>query len=330
MAYTRRIKNVFILSVGAVGGHLEFEGPLGKFLDAHFKDCYFGMKSFEDGEAKASKTAIKYALSKARISFNDVDLCIGGDLSDQISTSSRVASEIPFAFLGVYNACASSLTSLTLSALLVDLDQNLNVLSFCSSNFATAERQFRYPIAYGIQKKETATMTVTGAGASIISSRPSKIRISAITLGNVWDVNWNDANDLGSPMAYGAYRTFKSHIENMHESPKDYDMILTGDLSQVGSKVFLDCLKSDNITLDNYNDCGCLIYDCEKQKVYAGGSGVACLPLVMYGYVINKIKNGELKRVLLIATGALFSPMSCFQKQNIPVVGHAIVLEGNL
>lgn len=330
MNYTKRLNNIYLQSTGVVGGHLEYEGPIGNYLDEHFKDCYFGQKTFEDGEIHAAREAIRIALDKANLDKDMIKIALGGDLSNQIAISNEVASSLPISFLGQYGACASSMMILGLASILVDYDPSIAVLTFCSSNYATAERQFRYPIDYGLQKKATTTVTVSGAAASIVSSRPTKIAISAVTFGKVKDASWDDVNDMGSPMALAAYDTLMTHLRNMNEKVEDYDLILTGDLSEVGKKILIDCLKCDGINLSNYEDCGNIIYDAKKQNLYCGGSGVACSAIVTYGYVVSKLLSGDLKRVLIISTGALFSPTLSFQKHTIPIIAHGVVLEGNL
>lgn len=330
MSYTMKFNNIFVQSTGTVVGKLEYEGPLGEYFDDRRDNDYCGKKSFEDGEVQFSKEAIAYALRKAKLNQSDIKVAIGGDLSNQIAVSNFVANELPFAFLGVYGACSTATLSIGVAAMFCELNKDAFALAFTSSNYATAERQFRYPIEYGIQKKETTTTTVTGGGAIVLGSRPSKVRVSAVTFGNVKDAEWLNVNDMGSPMALAAYDTIKHHLFNMKETPDDYDLILTGDLSSVGSEILKDALALDGIILKNHDDAGKLIYDPKKQNVYCGGSGTGCMALVAYSYVMKKLTQGEYKRVLLVATGALFSTTFCFQKHSIPIIAHAVVLEANV
>ena len=132
---------------------------------------------------------------------------------------------------------------------------------------------------------------------------------------------------MGSVMAPAAYDTLKVHLEDFNIETSYYDLILTGDLSSVGKEILISLLKQDGININNHNDCGLMLYDIKNQKVESGGSGAACSALVTYSYVLEKLKTKELKKVLIIATGALHSSTSVQQKNSIPAIAHAIALE---
>lgn len=327
MSYSLEFKQLFLQSNATIGGKKEFEGPLGKYLDYHYNDSYHKQKSFEDAEVMMSKDTIDLALRKVHLDPRKIKVAFGGDLSNQVAVSSGAIKNFEFAYGGVYGACSSFILAMINAGLVCSNNHNTYALAFTSSSYATSERQFRYPIEYGIQKKDSVTTTVTGAACAIMGKRPTKIKINRATIGNVVDADWDNVNDVGSPMSLAAYTTIKDHLKNNNLEPDYYDLILTGDLSSVGSKILLDCFKTDGIILNNYNDAGNLIYFREDKDIHAGGSGPACIGLVSMSYIVDKMEKKELKRVLLVGTGALYSPTMCFQHHTIPIVAHAIELE---
>ena len=315
MVSTVFYKDLYIISRSTVAGEKEKQGPLGKFFDYYYLDQMAGKDSYEKGESKMIKMAIDIALKKAKLSKSNVELIVGGDLTSQLSSSN------------VYGACSTSILSTIVASSFVDNGLVNNALSFASSNYGSAERQFRYPNEYGVKKKQTATTTVTGCGTIILSKEKSKIKVVSSTIGQVINVNWDNINDMGSAMAYAAFDTIINHLKNTKTTPECYDLILTGDLSNVGSKVLYDLFKSDGIELNNYQDAGNLIFDIEKQNdIYSGGSGCACLALTSYGYILDLMIEKKLKDVLLIGTGCLHSKISTAQKEKIPVIAHLIHL----
>ena len=327
MVSTVFYKDLYIISRSTVAGEKEKQGPLGKFFDYYYLDQMAGKDSYEKGESKMIKMAIDIALKKAKLSKSNVELIVGGDLTSQLSSSNDALKDFPTSFIGVYGACSTSILSTIVASSFVDNGLVNNALSFASSNYGSAERQFRYPNEYGVKKKQTATTTVTGCGTIILSKEKSKIKVVSSTIGQVINVNWDNINDMGSAMAYAAFDTIINHLKNTKTTPEWYDLILTGDLSNVGSKVLYDLFKSDGIELNNYQDAGNLIFDIEKQNdIYSGGSGCACLALTSYGYILDLMIEKKLKDVLLIGTGCLHSKISTAQKEKIPVIAHLIHL----
>ena len=327
MVSTVFYKDLYIISRSTVAGEKEKQGPLGKFFDYYYLDQMAGKDSYEKGESKMIKMAIDIALKKAKLSKSNVELIVGGDLTSQLSSSNDALKDFPTSFIGVYGACSTSILSTIVASSFVDNGLVNNALSFASSNYGSAERQFRYPNEYGVKKKQTATTTVTGCGTIILSKEKSKIKMVSSTIGQVINVNWDNINDMGSAMAYAAFDTIINHLKNTKTTPECYDLILTGDLSNVGSKVLYDLFKSDGIELNNYQDAGNLIFDIEKQNdIYSGGSGCACLALTSYGYILDLMIEKKLKDVLLIGTGCLHSKISTAQKEKIPVIAHLIHL----
>lgn len=327
MISTLFFRDTFLISGATISGPREKEGPLGMYIDFSFDDITAGKDSYEKAESKMIDEAISLALQKAMLQADEIDLCIGGDLTSQISSSNDAVKNMPYSFLGVYGACSTSMLSLGIASCMVSAGFAKNALAFASSNYGSAERQFRYPLEYGVKKKETATTTVTGAGAGIVSRRQSKVEIVAATFGKVVDVEWDDPNNMGAAMAYAAYDTLLTHFRNTKTESREYDLILSGDLSQVGSGILADLFEESGQHLTNYADSGNLIYDPRRQKdVYAGGSGCACLAITAYSFVIDKMVRRELNNVLLVGTGCLHSKISSAQKQTIPVIAHAVQL----
>lgn len=320
-------RNLFLIASSTVVGPKEKEGPLSAYFDYSYDDLMAGSDSYEKGESKMIKTALEIALKKAKISKNDIQLIVGGDLTNQIASSNEALKDFPTSFIGVYGACSTSMLSLIVASNFVNSDSVKNALAFTSSNYGSAERQFRYPMQYGVKKKETATTTVTGAGAVVISKEKSKIQIISSTIGRVENTDWDDPNDMGSAMAYAAFDTLINHLKNTKTTPEYYDLILSGDLSKVGSQVLKDLFLNEGIDLKNYQDAGNIIYDSESQSdIYAGGSGCACLAVTAYGYILDQMVKKKLKDVLLIGTGCLHSKISSSQKEVIPVIAHLVHL----
>ncbi|MCD7839342.1 MAG: stage V sporulation protein AD [Erysipelotrichaceae bacterium] len=321
------LDNVYILEGGSVCGILEHQGPLGKYFDKYYLDHYCHEKTLEKAERRMLRDALDICLSKTGLSDKDIDIYLGGDLMNQNTTVHYLARDLDKPFIGIYGACSSFTLSLALGSLLIEGGFADKVMSLVSSHNATAERQYRYPIEYGVQKKNMSTFTATGGVATCIGRMKTNIRIDAITLGRVIDYKQTDPNDMGRAMAPAAYDTFKHHMDELNRTVDDYDLIVTGDLSNFGLKLFKEMLKQDHIDTSNMNDCGCLLYDASKQNVYQGGSGCACSALVTMGYLYTLLKEKKLKHILVIATGALLSPIMTAQKESIPSVAHAISLE---
>lgn len=325
---TIHFKNVYVNGRAIVGGPLEKEGPLGYTFDKTYDDLYANEKTFEKAERAFVYDACDMAIRKANLHTEDIDLMVGGDLINQLTSSNYFARDVDSPFLGMFGACSNSTLVVGQAAIWVEHQLANNVLAFTSSHNATAERQFRYPNEYGIQKKETTTFTVTGAGAAIISNKPSNIRVAAFTPGKVFDWDHKDANDMGLAMAPAAYDTLIKHFKDTNRSFDDYDLIVTGDLSKIGFSFLADLLVQEGHVLDNkLNDCGMMIYDIQNQPVFCGGSGCASSMCVTMGDILNKIESGEYRRVLVLSTGALLSPVAIQQKESIPCIAHGVVYE---
>ena len=320
-------KDVYVKGSATVAGPIEKEGPLGKYFDNTYKDLYCECKTFEQAEQKMLKEAVDTVFKKTKLYEKDIDIMFGGDLLNQITSCSYVSRDYKIPLIGTFGACSSSMLTLALASSYVNAGYALRAMAFTSSHNATAERQYRYPTEYGVQKPETTTYTATGAGAIIVSNEKSDIMVTSATIGEVVDYEFNDANNMGVAMAPAAYKTMSQHFKDLNREPSYYDLILTGDLSTYGKKVIIELFKKDNIELKNYDDCGLILFDTKNQKVFAGGSGCACCALTSYSYILDKMHKKELKRVLIIATGALLSPTLIQQKETIPCIAHAVSLE---
>lgn len=317
-----------ILSSAAVGGPFEGEGALAEDFDILHEDIWLGQDSCEKAEKKLLEEACETAITKGNMEKEDVQFFISGDLMNQIISSSFTARTLGMPFLGVFGACSSSMEGLALSSLLVDSKSANYIVTGASSHNVTVEKQFRYPTEYGAQKPPTAQWTVTAAGACLLGREGEGPRINAATIGRVVDMGITDPYNMGSAMAPAAVDTIEAHFRDMNIDPSYYDLIATGDLGKVGHRIAGDLLAKHNVKIPQniFTDCGILIYK-EDQPVIAGASGCGCSASVTYGHILKRMKRGELKKVLIVATGALLSPLSYQQKESIPCIAHAVSIE---
>lgn len=324
-----KFNNVYVENTSTVAGPFVIEGPLKGKFDKTFNDFYDNEKTFEKCEIKELTSAIKILLDKSNHKEEDIDVGISADLMNQITISNYTFSKYNIPYLGVYNACASMCEEILIASNLIDSKKAKRIICMTSSHNMTAERQFRNPVEYGAPKPKTTTFTVTGSAGIMLTSDKTDIKVTSATIGKVIDMGVSNVFDMGSVMTPSAAYTLNEHLKQTKTNINDYDLILTGDLGVYGKELFKEyCKKEYNINLDkNYDDSATMIYDFKNEDIYAGGSGPACLPLVTYSYVIPKMKERLIKKVLLIATGALMSPTMCNQKFSIPSVSHAICLE---
>ncbi len=325
---TIKLKNkTYLLAGYSIVGPVEGKGPLKDYFDSTIEDDTLKEKTFEKAERKLLQNIITGAIEKSGLQTSDIEYFFGGDLLNQIVSSSYTARELGIQFIGLYSACATMTEALGLGALFVDNGIAKNVVAGTCTHFSSAERQYRFPLELGNQRPPTAQWTITGGGASIISNKPSHIRIVSVTFGRVTDYGINDVNNMGAAMAPAAYNTIKSHMQNMKRDSKDYDFIATGDLGKLGSEILIDLMEHDGIVLGkNYADCGCMMYD-KTKRVFMGGSGAGCSASILNSYIIHKLNNGDFKRVLIVSTGALMSTTTSQQGDTIPGIAHAVELE---
>ncbi|MBO9129824.1 stage V sporulation protein AD [Bacillus sp. 165] len=319
--------DVYVNATGTAVGPREALGPLGALFDTKYEDLHCGEDNWELAERRLMFDAIGTSLKQANLQPSDINFLLAGDLLNQNVTANYVARALGVPFLCMFGACSTSMETLAVGSALVDGGFANRILAATSSHNATAERQFRYPTEYGGQKPKTATFTVTGSGCALVSQEPSPIKITSATIGKVQDLGIKDPFDMGSAMAPAAAHTIQQHFEDLNRTAKDYDLIVTGDLSGVGSPIMRQMLLEEGYDLGSvYNDCGLMIYH-EDQEVFAGGSGCACSAVVTYAHLLKEIKLGNLKRILVVATGALLSPTMVQQKETIPTIAHGVVFE---
>ena len=325
---TFKYNNVYINDVSTITGPYEAKGPFNKLYDKSYNELYFNKDTWEQAEVKLIEESVDILLKKSKNSRDNIDLFISGDLLNQIGASNYASVSIGIPFLGIYSACASYVEGLIIASNMIDSRQIKNSIVSTSSHNTGAEKQFRYPVEYGGPKKKYSTFTVTGGASALLSSKESNIKVDSSTIGKTVDLGIKDVNNMGAVMAPAAAETIYNHLKDTRREVGYYDLILTGDLGRYGKDILKEYMQVEyNIDLYNLNDAATMIYDIDNQDVYAGGSGPACLPLVMFSYVLDKMKKGEINRVLLVATGALLNSSLVNQKITIPSIAHAISLE---
>lgn len=322
-----------IISTGSAVGPKEKEGPLGSYFDTSVEDVYFGEKTFEKAESKFMGEAIDIAIKKANLNVHKIDYMFAGDLLNQCISSGYTARNLAIPFFGLYGACSTFAESNILAASFVNAGYAYNAIASASSHFCASERQFRLPLEQGTQMTPTSQWTVTGSGATLIAKYDDAMRdmfprITMATPGKVIDLGITDIANMGAAMMPSAFDTIVTHLEDTKRSPDYYDYIITGDLGKLGSKLLIEQLKNYGYDISkNHMDCGVKIFDCEEQNTKMGGSGCGCSASVFTAYIYPMLKEKKIRRVLLVATGALMSPVSLGQGESIPGVAHAVAIE---
>ena len=316
-----------IVSVSSVAGTKESEGIIGKYADTLLKDDMFGETTYERAECKMLIHVIDSAIKKGRLRREDIGLLVSGDLLNQIISASFAAREFDIPFLGVYGACSTMAESLCLSAVFLDGGHVPYAVAATGSHFASAERQYRYPLELGCIRPPQAQWTVTGAGAALLAREGDGIAVTGATIGKVVDFGVTDVNNMGAAMAPAAADTIIAHLKESGKTPEDYDLIVTGDLGALGSRILKDLTREKGVDISsNHVDCGEIVYNVIEDE-YQGGSGAGCSALVLCSYLFEKMRMRQLKRVLFVATGALLSTVSSGQGESIPCIAHAVTLE---
>ena len=319
-----------IVATGTIAGPKECAGIVGKYVDKALIDDMFEESTYEKAECKILKFAVQKAIANANATEEDVDMLISGDLLNQIISASFTARDFKTPLLGVYSACATLAESYALAATLIDGGYYKKIVAATGSHFASAERQYRYPLELGNTRPPQAQWTVTGAGGAFIAdmgATNSKIAITSATFGRVVDFGITDVNNMGAAMAPAAADTILTHFKETGRNTNYYDLILTGDLGALGSRILKDLTWEKGVDISpNHVDCGEIIYNVIEDE-FQGGSGAGCSAVVLNSYVLDKLKKGELKKVLFVATGALLSTVSSGQGESVPGIAHAISLE---
>ena len=320
---------VYILSTASIVGPKESNGPLAKYFDLCLDDEFWGEKTWEKAESKIIKECVNMAIAKSGVASQDIDLCFAGDLLNQCISSCFGLRSLNIPFIGVFGACSTFIEAISLGSIFISGNAAKNVVCATSSHFCSAEKQFRYPLELGNQRPPTAQWTVTGSGSVVLStSCNNSPYVTYVTPGKIVDMGIKDANNMGAAMAMSAVDTITTHFKDTGRTPDFYDLILTGDLGYIGKEIVAENCKKEGYDLsNNYNDCGVLIFDKEKQDTHSGGSGCACIATVFSGYIYKLLKDKEIKNVLLVATGALTNATTSAQGESIPGIAHAISVE---
>lgn len=321
-----------ILSAASVAGQKEYEGPLGGYFDQIEKDPMCGGKSWEEAESLLQEKAAALAIEKAGLMPEDIRYLISGDLLGQLIATSFGVMKLNIPMFGVYGACSTMGEAMSIGAILVDGGYADRVISLTSSHFAGAEKQFRFPLAYGNQRPLSATWTVTGSGAVVLAKVPEGrknwIGIKRITTGKVTDYGIKDSMNMGACMAPAAFDVIYHHLSDFGLQPDYYDKIVTGDLGMVGKTILLDMMKEKGLDISKqYMDCGIEIFDPETQDTHSGGSGCGCSAITLTGYILKQMKKKKWKKILFVPTGALLSTVSFNEGNSVPGIAHGVALE---
>ena len=316
-----------VLGFAAVGGKRESEGPLADGFDLLETDTTFGEKSWERAESKMQEICADLAIQKSGTKAEQLDLLFAGDLENQCTASNYTLRNLDVPFAGLYNACATMAEGLALASCFVAGGLAQRTMALTSSHFCAAERQFRFPLEYGGKRTPTSQWTATASGGVVLGDAGGPPCVRAVTFGRVIDYGIRDINNMGAAMAPAAVSTLLTFFKDSGEKPEDFDRIFTGDLGMVGSALMEELCKREGVLLNNHEDCGLLLYDRGKQEVGAGGSGAGCSAAVLCSHILPRLREGKLRRVLFLATGALMSPTTTLQKESIPGVAHLVLLE---
>ena len=322
-----------IVATGTVAGPKECAGVVGKLVDKALVDDTFGESTYEKAECKMLSYAISQAIQNAGEQEKNVDMLVSGDLLNQIISASFAARDFDFPFLGVYGACSTMAESMAIAAAFVNAGYFKKIVAATGSHFSSAERQYRYPLELGNTRPPQAQWTVTGAGGAFITDMvPSKSAkyapaITSATFGAVVDFGLTDINNMGAAMAPAALKTVLAHLKDTGRKADDYDLIVTGDLGALGSRILKDLAWEKGVDIQpNHVDCGEMIYNVVEDE-FQGGSGAGCSAVVFNSYIYDKLRRGEIRRVLFAATGALLSTVSSGQGESIPCICHAVAIE---
>lgn len=322
---------VYIRESASIAGHKEGQGPFGDLFDMIGEDDMFGCKTWEEAESNLQKDAVYLALGKAGLKPEDISFLFAGDLLGQSIATSFGISAYNIPLFGVYGACSTCGESMALGAMAISGGYADNVMCVTSSHFASAEKEFRFPLEYGNQRPLSASWTVTGSGAFVLGAEPGKhprAKITGITVGKIVDYGLKDSMNMGACMAPSAVSTLEQHFIDFSSQPDDYDKIITGDLGTVGQTILIDLIRDKGWDISKMHmDCGIEIFDAQTQDTHAGGSGCGCSAVTLSAYILKQIQEGKWKKVLFMPTGALLSKTSFNEGQSIPGISHALVLE---
>lgn len=320
----------YISAMASIAGKKEGEGPLGQEIDVIEQDPMFGVPNWEQAESAMQKQTADLVLEKGGIHRRDIRYLFAGDLLGQLIATSFGTVDLEIPLFGLYGACSTMGEALSLGSMCIDAGHADHVLALASSHYATAEKQFRFPLGYGSQRPQCATWTVTGCGAVVLSAKGTgkQVRVRGITTGKMVDLGAKDSMNMGAAMAPAAWDTIMQNFEDFGVDESWYDQIITGDLGEVGRKILLDFMKNQGHDLsEKHLDCGLMIFDNEKQDTHSGGSGCGCAAVTLCAHLLPKLLDGTWRRILFVPTGALLSTVSYNEGQSIPCIAHAVILE---
>lgn len=313
----------------AAGPAEKKNSPFSPQFDRLYDSELCGQKTNEQAHRQLIEDACDLVLNKAGKTISDADYLVCGDLVNQMTPSNFAAASTGLPYVGLFSACATSTSALANAALLTEAGAASLVLAGAASHHNAIERQFRYPIEYGFKKPQNAQWTVTAAGiAAVTPYEKGYPEIAQATVGRVVDYGLTDPLNMGAAMAPAAFDTFRRHLEAAGTAPEDYDVIITGDLGAIGTQLFLQMASEAgyNAEGERWRDAGKEFYGGDS-AFFSGASGAGCSAAIFFSDVYNRMIEGEYSRALLMATGALLSPLSFQQGESIPCTCHAIELD---
>lgn len=323
----------YLVADACIVGEKEGEGPYKSYFDKIEKDPYAGQNTWEEAESQLQLTAARMALQKGNLTEKEIRYIFAGDLLAQNIATSFGLIELNRPLFGLYGACSTMGESLSLGAMTITAGYAEQVLCVTSSHFGSAEKQFRFPLEYGNQRPLSATWTVTGSGAFVLSGkrRPDAapaIGITGITPGRITDYGIEDSMNMGAAMAPAACDTIYQNFKDFSRTPSDYDQIITGDLGTIGQEILIRLLREKGYDIaSRHMDCGIEIFDSETQDTHAGGSGCGCSAVMLSAFLLKQLRMGKWKRILFVPTGALLSTVSFNEGQTVPGIAHGVVIE---
>lgn len=321
----------YVESYSSLAGPKEGEGPMGYRLEEWSEDPMFGGKTWDEAESKMQAATFSRLLRKTNFTESDIDYVFAGDLLGQLIGTGFGVGSFGIPLFGLYGACSTMGESISLASMCVAAGFANRAVAVASSHFASAEKQFRFPLEYGNQRPLSASWTVTGCGCVMIGKNPSLIRVKAVTTGKIVDYGVKDSMNMGACMAPAAAELIYANFMDLNVAPDYYDKIITGDLGSVGKVLLIELLKEKGFDISsNYMDCGIEIYSEEKQDTHAGGSGCGCSAVVLCNYIFPMLEKGKWKRVLFVPTGAMFSPVSFNEGKSVPGIAHGVVFESEV
>ena len=327
-------KSVYVWEYASIVSKKEGEGPLGAYFDYIEEDELFGEKSWEKAESKMQQRLVNLLLTKANLEKSNIRYFFAGDLLGQIIATTFGIKSFDIPLFGLYGACSTMGESISLASMVVNAGYAHKVIALTSSHYASAEKNYRFPLDYGNQKPLASTTTVTGCGGLVLSNKcvskigEKNIIVKGITTGKIVDYGIKDSMNMGACMAPAAADVIYNNFVDLSVDASRYDRIITGDLGKVGTQILLDIMKKRGYSIEEQHlDCGNEIYYSQIQETFCGGSGCGCSAVTLCGYILGKMRKGEWNRILFVPTGALLSPVSFNEGESVPGIAHGVIFE---